>query len=145
MFNRRYYDDRIKNISGEYAVAMIDIDNLKDINDRFGHAAGDTALYRTAMSIRSVLRSNDELIRYGGDEFILLLHGLPEQSLSVKLKNICTAVENTDIAEYPGLRLSASIGGVYGTGRIGDMLKKADDALYSAKKNRNCAVVFGEN
>ena len=97
------------------------------------------------MSIRSVLRSNDELIRYGGDEFLLLLHGLPEQSLSVKLKNICTAVENTDIAEYPGLRLSASIGGVYGTGRIGDMLKKADDALYSAKKNRNCAVVFGEN
>ena len=145
VFNRRYYDDRLENISGEYAVAMIDIDNFKDINDRFGHAAGDKALYRTAMSICSVLRSNDELIRYGGDEFFLLLHGLPEQSLSRKLKDICTAVENTDIAEYPGLKLSASIGGVCSTGRIGDMLKKADEALYRAKEKHNCVVIFGED
>ena len=85
------------------------------------------------------------MIRYGGDEFFLLLHGLPEQSLSRKLKDICTAVENTDIAEYPGLKLSASIGGVCSTGRIGDMLKKADEALYRAKEKHNCVVIFGED
>lgn len=50
---------------GEYALAMIDIDNLKQINDRFGHPPGDTAIYHTAQAIRAILRSQDELVRYG--------------------------------------------------------------------------------
>ena len=55
VYNRRYYDERVRNLSGEYALAMIDIDNFKKINDRFGHTAGDAALYYVAQTIRSML------------------------------------------------------------------------------------------
>lgn len=85
VYNRRYYDERVRNLSGEYALAMIDIDNFKKINDRFGHTAGDAALYYVAQTIRSMLRSNDALIRYGGDEFFLLFDNMPEQILERKL------------------------------------------------------------
>ena len=57
VFNRRYYDEQLRELSGEYAVAMIDVDNFKQVNDRFGHAAGDAALYRVAQTMRSLLRA----------------------------------------------------------------------------------------
>ena len=144
VFNRRYYDDRLRGLTGEYAMAMIDIDNFKHINDRFGHAAGDAALYSIAQNIRSVLRSSDELVRYGGDEFFLLFHGLPEHILERKLEDICRAVRAITFPEYPGLTLSASIGGMYGTGCISDLIRKADIALYQAKTTKNRAVLYKE-
>lgn len=69
VYNRRYYDERLKNLEGWFSFAMIDMDNFKHINDRFGHQAGDAALYRAAQAIKSQIRSDDELVRYGGDEF----------------------------------------------------------------------------
>ena len=81
VFNRRYYDEQLRELSGEYAVAMIDVDNFKQVNDRFGHAAGDAALYRVAQTMRSLLRSSDALVRYGGDEFFLLFQSLPRAVL----------------------------------------------------------------
>lgn len=144
VFNRRYYDDRLRGLRGEYAMAMIDIDNFKHINDRFGHAAGDAALYSIAQNIRSVLRSSDELVRYGGDEFFLLFHGLPEHILERKLEDICRAVRAITLPEYPGLTFSASIGGIYGIGCIADLIRKADIALYQAKTTKNRAVLYKE-
>ena len=145
VYNRHYYDARIRNITGENAVAMIDIDNFKQINDCFGHAAGDEALYRTAQTIRSILRSSDELIRYGGDEFVVLFNGLQEQIMKRKLEDICCAVRSINIPEYPELHLSVSIGGVHGSGRVSELMKKADCALYRAKINKDCAAVFEED
>lgn len=65
VYNRRYYDERLKNLEGWFSFAMIDMDNFKHINDRFGHQAGDAALYRAAQAIKSQIRSDDELVRYG--------------------------------------------------------------------------------
>ena len=65
VYNRRYYDERLKNLLGWFSFAMIDMDNFKHINDRFGHQAGDAALYRAAQAIKSQIRSDDELVRYG--------------------------------------------------------------------------------
>ena len=65
IYNRRYYDERLKNLEGWFSFAMIDMDNFKHINDRFGHQAGDAALYRAAQAIKSQIRSDDELVRYG--------------------------------------------------------------------------------
>ena len=62
----QYYDERLKNLEGRFSFAMIDMDNFKHINDRFGHQAGDAALYRAAQAIKSQIRSDDELVRYGG-------------------------------------------------------------------------------
>ena len=142
VYNRRYYDERVRNLSGEYALAMIDIDNFKKINDRFGHTAGDAVLYYVAQTIRSMLRSNDALIRYGGDEFFLLFDNMPERILERKLEELCRAVHRIEVAQYPELKLTISIGGVYASGRISDLIQKADAALYEAKKEKNRAVIF---
>ena len=144
VFNRRYYDERLRSLTGEYALAMIDLDNFKEINDRFGHPAGDAALFHAAQTMRSMLRSGDELVRYGGDEFFLLFHGLPAHVLARKLEDICRAVAALTIPEYPDLHLSLSIGGAYGSARVSELVGKADLALYHAKRTKNCAVVYEE-
>ena len=144
VFNRRYYEDRLRRLSGEHALAMIDLDNLKQINDHFGHPAGDAALYRAAQTMRSVLLGKDELVRYGGDEFLLLFHDLPESILQKKLDEICQAVRGIRIPEYPDLRMSVSIGGIYAAGSIPELVQKADLALYRAKRQKNNAVIYQE-
>ena len=144
VYNRRYYDDRLKNLVGEYAFAMIDIDNFKQVNDTFGHIAGDAALYRIAQAIRSAVRSNDKLIRYGGDEFFLLFHNLPSYILEEKLEKIIHAVSTVQIPEQPDLRITASAGGAYAYGKISGIIHMADIALYQAKQEKNCAVLFRE-
>lgn len=145
VFNRRYCDDRLRRLSGEYALAMIDIDNLKQINDRFGHPAGDTAIYHTAQAIRAILRSQDELVRYGGDEFLLLFHSLPQNILRRKLEDICRAVRALRVADLPELRITVSIGGVYAAGQISELVEKADLALYRAKAQKDSAVLYEED
>lgn len=114
VYNRRYYDERLKNLEGRFSFAMIDMDNFKHINDRFGHQAGDAALYRAAQAIKSQIRSDDELVRYGGDEFFLLFRDLPQQILEKKLQSIRAALDEIVIEEYPELHISASVGGDYG-------------------------------
>ena len=145
VFNRRYCDDRLRRLSGEYALAMIDIDNLKQINDCLGHPAGDTAIYHTAQAIRAILRSQDELVRYGGDEFLLLFHSLPQNILRRKLEDICRAVRALRVADLPELRITVSIGGVYAAGQISELVEKADLALYRAKAQKDSAVLYEED
>lgn len=145
VFNRRYYDERIRNLTGEHALAMIDIDNFKHINDAYGHPAGDEALRSIVQTIRFILRSSDELIRYGGDEFFLLFHGLPERSLARKLDEICSAVRGIKLPEHPELQLTVSIGGIYASGRVSELIRKADLALYEAKTERGRAVIYNGN
>lgn len=114
VYNRRYYDERLKNLESWFSFAMIDMDNFKHINDRFGHQAGDAALYRAAQAIKSQIRSDDELVRYGGDEFFLLFRDLPQQILEKKLQSIRATLDEIVIEEYPEPYISASIGGDYG-------------------------------
>ena len=143
VFNRRYCDDRLRRLSGEYALAMIDIDNLKQINDRFGHPAGDTAIYHTAQAIRAILRTAVEKGR--GMEFLLLFHSLPQNILRRKLEDICRAVRALRVADLPELRITVSIGGVFAAGQISELVEKADLALYRAKAQKDCAVLYEED
>ena len=145
VFNRRYYDEQLRELSGEYAVAMIDVDNFKQVNDRFGHAAGDAALYRVAQTMRSLLRSSDALVRYGGDEFFLLFQSLPRAVLHQKLEVLCCAVRELELPEFPELHLTISAGGVHGQGRVRDLILQADTALYEAKIKKDCVVVYEED
>ena len=62
-----------------------------------------------------------------------------------KLEDICCAVRSINIPEYPELHLSVSVGGVHGSGRVSELMKKADRALYRAKINKDCAAVFEED
>ena len=123
---------------------MIDMDNFKTINDRFGHLAGDAALYRAAQAIKSKIRGDDKLVRYGGDEFFLLFHDLPRHILEKKLQAIRMAMDSIDIPEYPQLHISASIGGAFVKGRISQTIRKADLAMYKAKAKKDCVAIYRE-
>ena len=144
VYNRRYYDERLKNLEGWFSFAMIDMNNFKHINDRFGHQAGDAALYRAAQAIKSQIRSDDELVRYGGDEFFLLFRDLPQQILEKKLQSIRAALDEIVIEEYPEPYISASIGGAFAAGRILRTIRRADLAMYQAKLKKDCVAIYRE-
>ena len=145
VYNRRYFDDRLRDLNGEFTLAMLDLDHFKHINDTYGHLAGDAALSRAAQAIRSAIRTGDELVRYGGDEFLLLFHDMPRNALKKKLESIRAAVESLEFPEYPGLRITVSIGGAHAVGPLADTVQKADQALYHAKAAKNRTVLYKED
>lgn len=145
VYNRRYFDDRLRDLDGEFTLAMLDLDHFKHINDTYGHLAGDAAVSRAAQAIRSAIRTSDELVRYGGDEFLLLFHDMPRNALKKKLESIRAAVENLEFPEYPGLRITVSIGGAHAVGPLVDTVQKADQALYHAKAAKNRTVLYKED
>ncbi len=142
IYNRRYYDDRLCELSGEFAFAMIDIDNFKQINDRFGHLAGDAALAAVAQAIKENVRTGDDVVRFGGDEFFVLFKDMPNEILLRKLEKILHAVERVRLEEYPELRVTVSIGGAYDRGKLSQILRKADIAMYNAKGRRNSICIY---
>ena len=109
------------------------------------HLAGDAALSRAAQAIRSAIRTGDELVRYGGDEFLLLFHDMPRNALKKKLESIRAAVESLEFPEYPGLRITVSIGCAHAVGPLADTVQKADQALYHAKAAKNRTVLYKED
>ena len=84
VFNRRYYEEKIKNMWGPVGIAMMDLDNFKYYNDSYGHNVGDLALNSAAKVILSNIRKSDFLIRYGGDEFLLVLPGIRKDAFDKK-------------------------------------------------------------
>ena len=145
VYNRRYFDDHLRDLDGEFTLAMLDLDHFKHINDTYGHLAGDAALSRAAQAIRSAIRTGDELVRYGGDEFLLLFHDMPRNALKKKLESIRAAVESLEFPEYPGLRITVSIGCAHAVGPLADTVQKADQALYHAKAAKNRTVLYKED
>ena len=141
VYNRRYYEDRIKKMTASVGVAMIDMDDFKIYNDTYGHNAGDLALITTVEAIRRCIRKNDTLIRYGGDEFLLVLQGISETMFREKLKQIRKEIYNANVPTYSRLQLSASIGGVMSAGRtVEEMVMEADKFMYLAKNRKNTVV-----
>lgn len=88
MYNRRFYEDELRHKFLTAGVAMIDLDDFKLCNDTFGHEAGDAALCAVASIIQHNIRSSDMLIRYGGDELLLILPMIPADDFARKLRLI---------------------------------------------------------
>jgi diguanylate cyclase (GGDEF)-like protein len=121
------------------AVVFIDLDHFKRVNDTHGHAAGDEVLRTFAMSVQRDIRATDKLVRWGGEEFLIIClgtRGAEAQGLAEKLR---AAMERQ---AWPcGLQMTASFGvtALQAGEDIGEAIKRADGALYSAKANgRNC-------
>ena len=137
VYNRRYFEDEIRNMQNSAGVAMIDLDDFKLYNDIYGHDMGDQVLCIVADVIKNCIRKTDKLIRYGGDEFLLILSDMVRGTLRGKLLRIQEAIENATIPNCSRLKLTASIGGVISEdGKIDEAIAKADQLMYKAKDHK---------
>ena len=145
VFNRRYYEDKVKNLESSAGVAMVDLDDFKLYNDTYGHDAGDKALNVVAEVILRHVSKTDKVIRFGGDEFLLLIPDINVDNFTRKLKDIQEEVHEARVPGYSQLKLSVSIGGVLSSGEtLGEAVLRADKFMYRAKLRKNM-VVISEN
>ena len=146
-YNRTYlYEILIKKLAREYQLFMIDIDFFKKVNDTYGHDAGDFVLREVARRLGKLIRDEDSLIRYGGEEFLIYTTQLNAQQCGKFAERLRENVKAEPII-YKNIECSVTISigcNPYGSKNevFEDVLKKADEALYMAKvSGRDCVKV----
>ena len=125
---------------------MIDIDHFKQVNDTHGHHAGDTAIIHLANMLKSTARTSDYCIRWGGEEFLILIPHTTVIELRKFAERLRSAVEKSEVCvvdEKISFPITVSIGGVVGLSENSQtMISQADALLYDAKSSgRNCVKI----
>jgi diguanylate cyclase len=136
---------RCKRSRHQLALAMVDIDHFKEVNDRHGHDAGDKMLQHMTTTIRSVLRESDVLARYGGEEFLIVFPDTDISGAAFVTDRLRNLVGNTPMI-YEGRKIQATISAglaqVKGDENGQSLIMRADAALYKAKNaGRNCVKI----
>ncbi len=156
--NRRFMDQNLPQIvalasrnNAPVSFIMVDVDNFKDINDIYGHPAGDYILRKVGVILRSEFRQSDIVIRYGGDEFLLVLFNSSGERCKEIMEDLRKKIEET-IFRYKkkDMRISVSIGiasekfsSKAGLKDLNEFIQRADTALYQAKEaGRNTIRVY---
>ncbi|PWJ50989.1 GGDEF domain-containing protein [Faecalicatena contorta] len=137
-YNRRYYEEQLEALCQWYAMAMVDVDDFKQINDIHGHEAGDLALRAIADAMSSCVEGRDAVVRYGGDEFLIVFRDISQEGFEEKLETIRKKVNDIVLESFPDIRLSVSIGGKYNPSKSKNVIREADAMLYKAKIDKNC-------
>jgi diguanylate cyclase (GGDEF)-like protein len=117
---------------------MIDIDYFKKVNDQHGHSAGDSTLQTVSETINNIIRQSDELFRFGGEEFVVLLNNSDVNSASFMAERIRQAIEQVEVmCENESIKVTVSIGVAHfnKTECMDQLFNRADEALYLAKNN----------
>ena len=135
-YSRRYFEKFLADSEQMGGVAMIDVDHFKEVNDRFGHLVGDKALQAVATAVQSSLRQSDILIRYGGDEFLLLMPKILPKDMKNVMDRVWKAVSEAKVESLPELQLSASIGSVCDVRPLTEAIRQADAQMYKNKAKR---------
>lgn len=154
LFNRRYMEDsldrelsRAERSGKPLVVAMLDLDHFKNLNDRFGHSAGDAVLREWSNLLKSKFRGSDIVCRYGGEEFVIILPEITldsaHQRLNLLRQDLQRMVVRQDGQTIDGITTSIGIAHYPVHGRTNQsLLYAADQALYRAKElGRNCSVI----
>ncbi len=144
-YNRRYYEDKLRHEHIEAGVAMIDLDDFKLVNDTHGHHIGDAALRAAVESMQSAVRDGDIIVRLGGDEFLLLMPGIPADTLGVRLREMAAKVSQTVVPDCTQMNLTVSVGATMTDGHsVETTIRKADHLMYEAKSKRGCVITDAE-
>lgn len=135
-YSRVYLEDFLPNLQHSAAVAIADVDNFKGINDQYGHQVGDVALKAVSDAMMTCLRKDDILIRYGGDEFLILFRNIDEDEFEDMLKALSERVASAVTDGYPEIKLGISIGGAYHIFPLARAISVADSEMYKNKQSR---------
>lgn len=156
LYNRYWLDEmmprlleRSKTDGGELGLLMLDVDHFKNFNDTYGHLAGDEVLRKLGSIIHGHLRPDDSAIRYGGEEFVIILPGLSRDSVIEVADRLCMVVrDQTEAAlsskNLPGVTISIGVAMLTPGQGGNDLIAVADEALYRAKREGRDRVVVGE-
>ncbi|MCD6174023.1 MAG: GGDEF domain-containing protein [Sulfurimonas sp.] len=148
--NRHYLNDFLNKFSSlrkedtSFAVLFIDIDRFKDVNDRLGHSTGDCILKGLAQHFESLVRPNDILCRYGGEEFVIIYSDISKDDALKKAQQIRTTVQDMLFnCKQESITISIGLSSASRDADINRIIEEADSALYIAKDaGRNCVKVF---
>jgi diguanylate cyclase (GGDEF) domain len=155
LYNRRYFNDaiareveRYKRFGQRFSLVMLDVDHFKRFNDTYGHTAGDDALKSVADGLKTTARTFDHVVRYGGEEFALILpHTDSEQAFSAA-ERLRKAICNRPVpVEGKDVYISVSLGtATFPEDAINarELVNRSDEALYEAKHTRNKTCTFVE-
>lgn len=140
-YNRRYYEEFLSNETMSGCVAMMDLDDFKIYNDLFGHDVGDMLLKAVASTIKSCVRTEDKVVRYGGDEFLLVVQGISKSAFDRCLRDVRRQVKKIYFEQYPAIKPSVSTGfsAFYPDEPIKNAVSRADEYMYLAKKEKKLA------
>lgn len=147
--NRRHMTDLIareqqrqRRTHAPVCMAMLDLDHFKKVNDAFGHAAGDMVLKTFARTLRQTMRSTDEISRWGGEEFLLLMPHTSLEEATLAVERLRTALQTASLAWVSPVTFSAGIVLAAEGLDMDQVIACADEAMYRAKaQGRNCSVV----
>ena len=129
---------RVQRQQSEFSVLLIDIDNFKQVNDRWGHAVGDYVLARTAGIFQSIIRKHDWVGRWGGEEFLIILPGPCDAGLlAERVRGEISKSEYRQGTASFGITVSIGVACAKQPEQIDQILKSADEALYTAKLTKN--------
>lgn len=132
-YTRLYLNKWLKENKLNHSIAFIDVDNFKDINDKYGHQKGDQVLKEIVLIVKNEIRENDIIVRYGGDEFIILLDCLCEDIATMIIERIRKKIKESSLL---GLEVSFSYGisELKNTSDFYDVLKEIDFKMYQMKE-----------
>ena len=124
--------DRARRGDGRFVLAFVDVDGLKQVNDRDGHAAGDHVLRTLAATLRSNLRSFDPIVRYGGDEFVCGLGGVDPEGVERRFR----AIEQ-ELQEAVGVGITVGLASLLPSDTLDNLISRADADLLEGKRRRD--------
>lgn len=148
-FNRKYlkatfsrFMSRLERSGESFTLALLDIDHFKQLNDTFGHGYGDEVLHRVAEEVRVTIRSSDELIRYGGEEFLIILNVSERHVVDAVLERVRSRIEEMTFTYEHHVTVSIGYTCVCQTGMtLGEWCAYADEALYKAKRDGRNRII----
>ncbi len=139
--NRRYFEERLRMRHVTGGVAIIDLDDFKMVNDTFGHRVGDLALGVVAAAISDNIRSIDQLVRYGGDEFVIVMPDIAPDDFARCLRHVSEAIRRAVVPGNEQIGLSACASGVRVSGEtVEEGVRRAEPLLNHAKTRRGAVV-----